>query len=161
MRLRAAVPADAEAIARIWNGYIRETAVTFTDVEKTTEGIAADIAARRGDGLFLVAGEGGAVSGFATAYPFRAGPGYRLTLEHTVHVALNARGRGAGRALMTGLEAAACAAGAHVLVAAVSGENAAAIGFHARLGYTEVGRMPEAGQKFGRWLDLVLMQKFL
>jgi len=161
MRLRAATPADAGTIAGIWNGYIRETAITFTDIEKTAETVAADIAARRKGGLYLMAEEDGAVLGFATAFPFRGGPGYRHTLELTVHVAPDARRHGAGRALLAGLEAAARDAGAHVLVAGVSGENPDAIAFHVRQGFAEVGRMPEVGRKFGRWLDLVLMQKIL
>jgi len=159
MRLRAATPADAGAIAAIWNGYIRETAITFTDIAKTAGGVAADIAARRGEGLFLVAEEGGEVLGFATAGAFRGGPGYRHTLEITVHVTPDARRRGAGRALMAGLEAAARAGGAHVLVAAISAENTDAIAFHTSQGFAEVGRMAQVGRKFGRWLDLVLMQK--
>jgi len=161
MRVRQAIPADAGAIADIWNGYIRDTAVTFTDIEKTAPEVAADIAARQQDGLYLVAEEGGVVLGFATAGAFRGGPGYRHTLEITVHVAPNARGRGAGRALVTALEDAARKAGAHVLVAGVSGENPDAVAFHARLGFSEVGCMPQVGQKFGRWMDLVLMQKIL
>lgn len=161
MRVRQAIPADAGAIADIWNGYIRDAAVTFTDIEKTTEGLAADITARQQDGLYLVAERDGAVLGFTTAGAFRGGPGYRHTLEITVHVAPDARGRGAGRALVTALEDAARKAGAHVLVAGVSGENVDAIAFHARLGFTQVGRMAQVGRKFGRWMDLVLMQKIL
>jgi len=161
MKLRPARPADAAAIAGIWNGCIRETAVTFTDVEKTVAGLRADIAARQPAGLFPVAGEEGAVLGFATAFAFRAGPGYRHTLEHTVQLAPGARGRGAGRALMGRLEAAARGAGAHVLVAAVSGENAGGIAFHEAIGFARVGEMPQVGRKFGRWMDLVLLQKIL
>lgn len=161
MRLRAAEEADAPAIAAIWNGYIRDTAVTFTSAEKTVAGIAADIAARAPEGLFVLAEEAGAVLGFATGFAFRGGPGYRHTLEHSVMLAPQARGQGTGRALMTALEAAARASGAHVMVAAISGENAPAIAFHARMGFAGVGRMAQTGRKFGRWMDLVLMQKIL
>ncbi len=161
MKLRVARPEDAAAIAGIWNHYIRETAITFTSVEKTEAALAADIAARQAAGLFVVAEDAGGLVGFATAFPFRGGPGYRHTLEHTVQIAPGARGRGAGRALMARLEAAARAAGAHVLVAAVSGENAQAVAFHRAIGFEQVGRMTEVGRKFGRWMDLVLLQKTL
>lgn len=161
MIVRAAKPADAAAIADIWNCYIRDSAITFTTTEKTVEGLQADIAARAPQGLFLVTCEAGAVLGFATAFAFRGGPGYRHTLEHTVQLAPEACGRGAGRAMMTRLEEAARAAGAHVLVAGVSGENAQAIAFHHAVGFARVGEMPEVGRKFGRWMDLVLLQKIL
>ncbi len=82
-------------------------------------------------------------------------------MEHTVILTDAARGRGLGRALMAGIEAHAQAAGAHLMIGAISGANPAGLGFHARLGYREVGRLPEAGLKFGQWLDLVLMQKTL
>lgn len=159
MSVRPAAPGDAGAIADIWNRHIRETTVTFTTEAKTVAGIAADIGAR--PGAFFVAGEGRAVAGFATAFAFRGGPGYRHTMEHTVQIAPQARGRGLGRALMTRLEAAVRERGCHVLVAAVSGENADAAAFHAALGFEAVGRMPQVGTKFGRWMDLILMQKIL
>lgn len=159
MSVRAAVPEDAGAITGISNPYIRETAVTFTTTEKTEAGIAADIAAR--PGAFFVAEESGAVIGFATAFAFRAGPGYRHTMEHTVILSPGARGGGLGRALMARLEAALREEGAHVLVGGVSGENEAGIAFHRAIGFEAVGRMPQVGRKFGRWMDLVLMQKIL
>ncbi|NCQ25031.1 MAG: GNAT family N-acetyltransferase [Rhodobacteraceae bacterium CG17_big_fil_post_rev_8_21_14_2_50_63_15] len=159
MIIRQAVPGDCPALLAIWNPLIRDTSVTFTTVEKTPEGLAADIAAR--GPAFLVAEEAGAVLGFASYGTFRAGPGYAWTVEHTVILDAAARGRGTGRALMTRLEDTARKGGLHVLVAGVSGENPGAIAFHTAIGFEQVGRMPEVGRKFGRWMDLVLLQKRL
>lgn len=162
MIIRDATVGDAGAIAAIWNPYIREMATTFTTTEKTSYGLAADIAARQDGGTaFLVAEDDGQITGFATCFPFRAGPGYARTMEHSVILGPGAQGRGAGRALMQALEARARDAGVHVLVAGVSGENAQAVAFHEALGYVRVGHMPEVGRKFGRWMDLILLQKTL
>jgi len=157
MRIRPAGAADIAPILEIWNPLIRDTSVTFTSVEKTHDGLATDIAAR--GAAFLVAEEAGAIMGFASYGAFRGGPGYVHTAEHTVIVAPSAQGRGAGRALMHALEDQARAAGVHVLVAGVSAENVPAIAFHRAIGFAEAGRLPEVGRKFGRWMDLVFLQK--
>ena len=157
MRIRPAGASDIAPILEIWNPLIRDTSVTFTSVEKTPEGLAADIAAR--GPAFLVAEEAGAIMGFASHGTFRPGPGYAHTAEHTVIVAPTAQGRGAGRALMRALEDHARAAGVHVLIAGVSAENVPAIAFHRAVGFVDGGRLPEVGRKFGRWMDLVLLHK--
>jgi len=159
MILRQADPRDIPQILAFWNPLIRETSVTFTTVEKTPETLAADLAARAA--AFQVAEEAGRVLGFASYGTFRSGPGYAHTAEHTVILAPEARGRGVGRALMARLQEVARAADMHVLVAGVSGENLGAIAFHRAIGFAEVARMPEVGRKFGRWMDLVLLQKVL
>jgi len=160
MKLRDAKQADLPAIADIWNREIAAGVATFTSEKKNVESLAALLSECRAAGRgFLVADQDGALLGFALYGPFRAGPGYVHTAEHTVYVAPSATGRGTGRALMEELEATARAAGVHVMVAAVSAENHAAITFHQHLGYREVARMPEVGRKFSRWLDLVLLQK--
>jgi L-amino acid N-acyltransferase len=154
--------ADAAAIAAIWNPIIRDTDITFTSVEKTEAGIAALIADRLSAGdAFLVAGSDGGLVGFASYCQFRAGPGYARTMEHTIILAPAARGRGIGHALMTALVEHAQGRGVRSLIGGLSGTNRSAIGFHARAGFVEVGRIPEAGWKFGRFHDLVLMQKML
>lgn len=162
VRIRPAEARDAAAVAAIWNPVIRDTAITFTTLEKTPEGLAAAFAASAAeDRAFLLAEEGGAVLGFATYGPFRGGPGYARTMEHTVILGPQARGRGVGRALMAAVEAHARARSIHSLWGGVSAENPDAVAFHRAIGFAEVARLPEVGFKFGRWMDLVLVQKIL
>lgn len=160
--IRDATPADAAGIAAIWNPVIRDTAITFTTLEKTEDDITAMIRTRQADGHgFLVAETGGAILGFASYAQFRGGPGYARTMEHTILLAPAAHGRGLGRALMTALEDHARARGTVSLIGGISGENSAGRAFHARIGFAEVAILQRVGHKFGRTMDLVLMQKFL
>jgi phosphinothricin acetyltransferase len=160
--IRAAAEADIPGIAAIWNPAIRDTAITFTDEERTPAALARLLAEKRAAGhAFLVAEAEGGILGFATFGQFRAGRGYRRSFEHTILLAPEARGRGLGRALMAALEAEAAAAGGHVMFGCVSAENPAGIAFHAAIGYREAARLREVGFKFGRFLDLVLMEKRL
>lgn len=159
MNIRPAEPGDAAAIAAIWNAEIRDGISTFNSQEKSLAEVEALIDKRRG--ACLVAEEAGAVLGFATYDQFRGGIGYARTMEHTVYLSADARGKGVGRTLMATLEQGAREAGVHSLIAGVGGENAAGVAFHEALGYREVGRLPEVGFKFGRSMDLVLLQKIL
>jgi phosphinothricin acetyltransferase len=88
-------------------------------------------------------------------------PTYRLTVENTIHVRADQWGAGVGRQLMETLLERATVAGLHVMIAAVDGENVSSIRFHERLGFRQVASMSEVGAKFGRWLDLVLLQRLL
>lgn len=109
----------------------------------------------------LVSTEETEVLGYASYGPFRPFDGYRLTAEHSVYVAETARRRGLARALLLALEERARAQGLHVLIGGIGADNEASLRLHAELGYQETGRLPQVGQKFGRWLDLVFMQKLL
>jgi phosphinothricin acetyltransferase len=82
-------------------------------------------------------------------------------MEHTIILAPAAIGRGLGRSLMAAIEAHARGQGVHSMFAGVSGENAAGIAFHAAIGYVPVAVLHQVGFKFGRWMDLHLMQKLL
>jgi len=162
MILRAAEARDAPAVAAIWNPVIRDSAATFTTLEKTPQGLVADFATRAAEGkAFLLAEEAGEILGFATYFQFRGGPGYARTMEHSVILSDGARGRGVGRALMAALEDHARGGGVHSLWAGVSAENQSGVAFHRAIGFSEIARLPEVGYKFGRWMDLVLMQKIL
>lgn len=159
MTVRTAEARDAPAVTALWNHAIRDTLITFNTEEKTEAWIAAEIAAR--GALFLVAETPAGIAGFAASAPFRSGPGYARTHEHTIMLAEDARGRGIGRALMAALEARARAAGLHVLVAAVSSANPGAVRFHERMGFDHAGTFREVGRKWDRWLDAVFLQKIL
>ncbi|WP_120500906.1 GNAT family N-acetyltransferase [Roseovarius sp. EL26] len=162
MRIRAANSSDAADIATIWNFYIRETAVTFTTSAKAPAAIAAVISEKTQMGLpFLIIEDAGKVLGFATYAQFRGGPGYAHTMEHSIMLSKVATGGRMGRALMAALEAAACQGGVHSLVAGISAENPDAIAFHRAIGFTQAGYIAKAGRKFGRWMDLILLQKML
>jgi phosphinothricin acetyltransferase len=162
MTVRPAQIADIPALLSIWNPIIRDTAVTFNAQEKSPADLAQMIADKASAGhAFLVAEDDGTVMGFASYGQFRAGIGYAHTMEHTIVLGPNARGRGLGRALMAAVEAHARQSGAHSIFAGVSAENPDGRAFHAAMGYTEVATLRKVGYKFDRWMDLHLMQKFL
>ena len=99
--------------------------------------------------------------GFASFGDFRAWPGYRFTVEHTVHVRADRRGHGVGSALMAPLFDRAAALGKHVMVAGVDADNLPSLRFHERHGFTRVAHFRQVGFKFDRWLDLIFLQRFL
>lgn len=154
--IRPAIPTDAPQIAAIWNKAIRETTITFSPAEKAE----AEVADLTRD-TCLVWAEDDRILGFARYFPFRGGEGYQFTVEHTIMLHADAHGRGIGTQLMSALCAHAKAAGKHAMVAGCSAENTDAVAFHTHLGFAKVATMPEVGFKFGRWIDLVLMQKLL
>ena len=159
MIIRPARPEDAEAVMALVNDVIANTTITFTTELKSLQTVQDDIAAR--GRAFLVVEMDGIAAGYASYFPFRGGPGYARTKEHSVALGPQVRGRGAGRALMAALEAEARREGVHSLIAGVSGENPAGRAFHAAIGFAEIAVLPEVGFKFDRWIDLVLMQKRL
>lgn len=107
----------------------------------------------------LVAEHAGQVIGWATFGPFRDKPGYAHTVEHSVYVRDGHRGAGTGLALMTALIDDACARRHHVMIGGVDADNTGSLAFHERLGFTRVAHFRQVGRKFGRWLDLVFLQR--
>ncbi len=153
--------ADAAAIARIWNPVIRDTLITFNSQEKTDQEVADYIRTRQenGYGVFVAKTDGDCV-GFASYGQFRGGIGYAKTMEHTIILAPGFRGQGVGRALLARVEDHARGAGVHSIFAGVSAANPEGIAFHEKLGYQRICDLPQVGYKFGRYIDLVLLQKF-
>lgn len=160
--IRPAMAADAPTLARLLNHWIEHTAITFNPVPKTETDILAMIADKIAAGhAFLVAEADGQVIGQASYGQFRGGVGYKTCMEHSISLLPGTPRKGLGRALLTAVEDHARLGGAHQMIAGISGENLDGQAFHARLGYRHIATIPEAGHKFGRFIDLVLMQKFL
>ena len=159
--IRPATLADAPAICVLWNTLISDTTATFTNTAKTPGEVADLITQRHAGGhAFLVADEGGLL-GYATYAQFRGGDGYATCMEHSINLAPASMGKGVGRRLMAAVESHTRAQGAHQMLAGISGENIAAVAFHSAVGYVQIATIPQAGCKFGRFIDLVLVQKFL
>ena len=153
---------DLPGVLAIYNEVIASTTAVYRDDPATLEDRRDWWHARAAQGYpVLVAVEAGAVLGFASFGDFRHAPGYRYTVEHSVHVRNDRRGSGVGRALMQPLIARARAMGKHVMMAGVDADNDGSIRFHERLGFEVVGHLREVGFKFGRRLDLVFMQRML
>lgn len=165
MIIRDAIDDDMPAVRDLYNALIPTTTVGWTEVLQTLRQRRAWYRKQQKAGFpVLVADDDGEVVGFAAYGSFRGEgkwPGYRFTVEHTIHVRESHWGRGVGRMLLTALAERACQSSIHVMVAAIDGDNEASIRFHESLGFAIVGRMPEVGWKFGRRLELVLMQRIL
>jgi L-amino acid N-acyltransferase len=164
--IREARGGDAAAISAIYNATVSTTTVAWTE-EHESVGNRRDWLEkeqRLGHPVLVATTEEDEVIGFAAYDDFRDSskwPGYRFTVEHTIHVRQDHHGAGVGGNLLRELIERATQAGKHVMIGAIDGHNTGSIRFHERHGFAVVARLPETGFKFGRWLDLVLMQRIL
>ena len=163
MIVRDASEAELAGILAIYNHAVAQSTAIWNDVLVDLDNRLEWWRGRVGAGfpVLVAIDEEGSVLGYASYGPFRPFDGYRQTVEHSVYVAESARRRGVATTLLAALEARARAAGMHVMVGGIAADNQASLDLHRRLGFSETGRLPEVGQKFGRWLDLVFMQKGL
>jgi len=159
--LRAAAADDMAAIAAIYAHHVCTGTASF-ELDSPDE---AEMVRRWRDvtrrGLpYLVALDGGEVLGYAYAAPYRPRPAYRFTVEDSVYVRADAHRRGLGRALLAELIEQSTRAGARQMVAVIGdAANEGSIRLHASLGFRQVGLLASVGNKFSRWLDVVLMQR--
>ncbi len=161
--IRPSVAADIDAITAIYGDAVRNGTGSF-ELEAPD---AAEMARRR-DGVlanglpWLSAESAGQVLGYAYAGPFRPRRAYRFSLEDSIYLAPQARGRGVGRLLLTELCARCQAPGARQMLAVIGDSaNQASVALHRAQGFEPVGTFRNVGHKFGRWLDVVLMQRSL
>lgn len=163
MELRPAAPEDAAALAAIYAHHVLHGTATFEEVPPTPAEMATRLATVQGRGWpWLVAADADGPLGYAYATMFRDRPAYRFSCEDSIYVRADAAGRGVGRLLLDALMDAAVAAGFRRMAAVIGdGENAASIRLHAAAGFTHAGRLRQIGYKFGRRLDVVLMERAL
>ena len=160
--IRDALPADLPAILDIYNDAVRNTTAIWNETPVDLANRQAWFDARAQQGYpILVAVDGADVLGYASFGDWRPFEGFRHTVEHSVYVRSDQRGKGLGPALMIALIERAQGGGKHVMVAAIESGNAASVHLHERLGFVVTGQMPQVGVKFGRWLDLTFMQRVL
>jgi phosphinothricin acetyltransferase len=160
--IRPATVADLPAVTAIYNHAVIHTTAIWNDAVVDLENRHAWYETRRERGYpVLVAEIDGTIAGYGSFGDFRAFEGYRFSVEHSVYVAEAMRRRGVASQLLMVLIDEARRLGKHVMIAGVAADNDVSIRLHLRHGFVETARMPEVGIKFGRWLDLVFLQKTL
>ena len=164
-RIRLAERRDAAGIRTIHNHYVTGSTAMFDLVARTLDEQVQWIDDHSGGHPAVVAvvdGEGAElVVAFGSLSPFRARPAYATTVEDSVYVDPEHQQRGVGRAVLAELLRLAELHGFHSVIARITGDNDASIALHAALGFELVGTEREVGRKFGRWLDVVEMQRLL
>ena len=160
--IRPAAAKDALAIAGIYNDAVLHTTATW-DERTVTAAERLEWLRQRKQQKYpvLVATLGDTVVGYASLGPFRQWSGYRYTVENSIFITQNHRGKGLGKRMLGALIDEAEALGMHCIIAAVDASNHTSLRLHTSQGFKQVAQIPEAGYKFGRWLDLVLMQRLI
>lgn len=161
--IRDAVPADLPAVRDIYNDAVLNTTAIWNEQPVDLANRQAWFDARQVQAypILVAVDQLDAVVGYASYGDWRPFEGFRHSVEHSVYVRADQRGKGLGPQLLDALIERARAGNKHVMVAAIESGNAASIRLHERLGFKITGQMPQVGIKFGRWLDLTFMQLIL
>jgi L-amino acid N-acyltransferase YncA len=163
LTVRLAAEADDEAIRAIYNREVTGSFVTFDLVPRTPASQRSWLEEHSGVHPAIVAVDAASqeVVGFGSLSPYRSRPAYSTTVEDSVYVHHDQRGRGVGQVVLTELVRMATTHGFHAIMARIVGGHEASITLHQRCGFELVGIEREVGRKFGRWLDVSLMQRLL
>ena len=162
VEVRLARLEDAEAIREIYNREVTGSTVTFDLVPRSLQDQRAWLDAHAGAHPAVVAvDDTGTVVGFGSLSPYRDRPAYSTTVEDSVYVHHDHRGEGVGQAVLHELVRLATVHGFHSMMARIVGGHEASIALHKRCGFELVGVEREVGRKFGKWLDVALMQRLL
>jgi phosphinothricin acetyltransferase len=161
--IRLATGADAAAIAEIYNREVTETTATFDLVPRTVEAQRDWLAARTGAFAAIVGidPETRRVAGFASLSPYKERAAYSTTVENSIYVHRDFAGRGVGKQLLTHLVGVARESGFHSVIARIEASSDASRALHTACGFELVGIERQVGRKFGRWLDVAVMQRLL
>lgn len=161
--IRDALPADLPGILAIYNDAVLNTTAIWNEQPVDLANRQAWFEARKVQAytILVAVDDAGEVLGYSSFGDWRPFEGFRHTVEHSVYVRSDQRGKGLGPRLMAALIERARLCDKHIMVAAIESGNAASIALHERLGFKTTGQMPQVGTKFGRWLDLTFMQRVL
>jgi phosphinothricin acetyltransferase len=159
--IRPATSEDLSAILEIYNECVLNSTATF-DIEPRTMDAQREWAKQFVSPYVLLAIEDDAeVIAWGCLHPFGGKPGYRFSTENSVYVRDHARGQGLGKLMLGALIEAGQAGGFHTIIARIAGDNPASVRLHESFGFEQIGLEREVGHKFGRWLDVVIMQLIL
>jgi L-amino acid N-acyltransferase len=162
IQVRTALETDLEALLEIYNDVIVNTTAVYDYEPHTLEMRRQWFRIKEAQGFpVFVAEENGRIVGFSSIGPFRAWAAYKYSVENSVYVAADQRGKGIGKLLIEPLIKAAEELNMHTILAGIDSTNEASIMLHRKLGFTEVAQFKQVGYKFGRWLDLTFMQLLL
>jgi len=160
--IRDATAADVATMQAIYNEVVAHSTAIFSDVPRTLEEQARWYDDRRSQGWpVLAVCDGTGLVGFASYGPFRSWPGYRQTVENSIYLASEARGRGYGTQLLGALLQRAVGQQLHAIIAGIDGDNLGSMRLHEKLGFQRVAHLKEVGRKFDRWLDLTFYERLL
>jgi phosphinothricin acetyltransferase len=162
IQIRPALEQDLEAMLEIYNDVIVNTTAVYDYQPHTLEMRRQWFRIKEAQGFpVFVAEEDGKVVGFSSIGPFRAWAAYKYSVENSVYVAVDQRGKGIGKLLIAPLVDASVQLNMHTIIAGIDATNEASIMLHRSFGFKEVAHFKQVGYKFGRWLDLTFMQLLL